>query len=47
MSDIVLTWETIIDTLLESDFLARNGGYDDGAVAAHLVRTCLTIQFHI
>ena len=34
---VVLAWETIIEALLESDFAARIGQHDDGAVAAHLV----------
>ncbi|EKM55576.1 uncharacterized protein PHACADRAFT_256290 [Phanerochaete carnosa HHB-10118-sp] len=32
----VLAWETIIEALLESEFMARNGHLEDGAAAAHL-----------
>lgn len=34
---LVLAWETIIEALLETDFLERNGNLEDGAAAAHLV----------
>jgi hypothetical protein len=33
----VLAWETVIEALLESEFMASNGHPEDGA-AAHLVR---------
>ncbi|KAI0797914.1 hypothetical protein C8Q75DRAFT_845203 [Abortiporus biennis] len=32
----VLWWDAIIETLLENDFMQRNGEDDDGAAAAHL-----------
>ncbi|KAI0093920.1 hypothetical protein BDY19DRAFT_989447 [Irpex rosettiformis] len=32
----VLTWETIMETLRENDFLLKNGNGEDGAAAAHL-----------
>jgi len=33
----VLSWDAIIETLLEDDYLQKHGGTDDGAAAAHLV----------
>jgi hypothetical protein len=32
-----LSWDAIIETLLEDDYLQKHGGNDDGAAAAHLV----------
>lgn len=32
---VVLTWDVIIETLLENDFLQKSG--EDGVVSAHLV----------
>ncbi|GBE81969.1 hypothetical protein SCP_0403450 [Sparassis crispa] len=32
----VLSWECILETLLESDFMQRNGDNEDGPAAAHL-----------
>ena len=34
----MLSWDAIIETLLEDDYLQKHGGNDEGAVAAHLVR---------
>lgn len=36
-SSTVLSWDAIIETLLEDDYLQKHGGNDEGAVAAHLV----------
>src|SRR6266436_3121675 len=36
-SSLVLSWDAIIETLLEDDYLQKHGGNDDGAAAAHLV----------
>ena len=33
---IVLSWNTIIEALMDDDFIQRNGG-EDSAAAAHLV----------
>lgn len=34
---LVLSWDAIIETLLEDDYLQKHGSNDDGAAAAHLV----------
>lgn len=36
--NVVLSWSTIIETLLEYDYLQTNGNDEDGPAAAHLVR---------
>lgn len=38
ISCAVLSWDVVIETLLETDFLVKNGNAEDGAAAAHLVR---------
>ena len=35
---IVLMWETVIETLLDNEFVQKNGNDEDAAAAAHLVR---------
>lgn len=37
---IVVTWEAVIEALLENDFLQDNG--EDGAAAAHLASVCFS-----
>lgn len=34
----VLSWNVILEALLESEFIQRNGDTDDGPMSAHLVR---------
>jgi hypothetical protein len=34
----VLSWNTVIETLLEYDYLQHNSNDEDGPAAAHLVR---------
>lgn len=42
---VVLSWDVILETLLEDDYVQKHGGNDEGAVAAHLVRsTCKPIR---
>ena len=36
-ASLVLSWDAIIETLLEDDYLQKHGQNDDGAAAAHLV----------
>ncbi|KAH7926319.1 hypothetical protein BV22DRAFT_1063234 [Leucogyrophana mollusca] len=38
----VISWDTIIETLLEDDYMQNNGANDDGPAAAHLAMYGLT-----
>ena len=38
---LVLGWDVIIDTLLETDFVSKNGNAEDGGAAAHLVSSLI------
>jgi hypothetical protein len=45
IASLVLSWDAIIETLLEDDYLQKHGGNDDGAAAAHLVIMTLPMLY--